>query len=148
MGMQLEKKCKKCQDTKPLTEFYSHTKKTGNVYYSPMCKKCHIDYCVKHHNLDPALHRKYAKTYKLRLRNEILDHYGKKCACCGETTIEFLAIDHINGGGNAHRRKIGRTNLYTWLKANNYPDGFQTLCHNCNMSKGFYGYCPHNHMTP
>ena len=20
---------------------------------------------------------------------------------------------------------------------------FQVLCHNCNMSKGFYGYCPH-----
>lgn len=30
-----------------------------------------------------------------------------------------------------------------WLKKNDYPKGFQILCHNCNMSKGFYGYCPH-----
>lgn len=31
----------------------------------------------------------------------------------------------------------------SWLKTNGYPDGFQTLCHNCNMAKGFYGICPH-----
>jgi hypothetical protein len=29
------------------------------------------------------------------------------------------------------------------LIKNNFPDGFQVLCHNCNMSIGLYGYCPH-----
>jgi hypothetical protein len=27
---------------------------------------------------------------------------------------------------------------------NEFPDGFQVLCHNCNLAKGYYGECPHN----
>ena len=78
------------------------------------------------------------------LRAEVLAHYGgSKCVCCGETIQEFLAIDHINGGGNAHRKQIGRGNTYKWLKNNNFPPGFQVMCHNCNMAKAFYGECPH-----
>lgn len=30
-----------------------------------------------------------------------------------------------------------------WQRKNNYPKGFQVLCHNCNLAKGFYGKCPH-----
>lgn len=73
-----------------------------------------------------------------------LNHYGGKCACCGETTYEFLAIDHINGGGNEHRKAIGvGRHIIRWLIKNNYPEGFQVLCHNCNVAKGFHGECPH-----
>ena len=67
-----------------------------------------------------------------------------KCACCGENHIEFLGIDHINGGGLKHRREIKTTNIYWWLKNYNFPKGFRVLCNNCNMSLGFNGYCPHN----
>lgn len=75
----------------------------------------------------------------------VLNHYGgspPKCACCGEPHIEFLAIDHVNNDGNIHRRKI-KTNIFDWIIKNNFPNGFQVLCHNCNLSKAFYGYCPH-----
>lgn len=56
-------------------------------------------------------------------------------------------IDHVNGGGNAHRRSIGGTTactvrFYRWLEVNNYPEGFQVLCHNCNFAKS-HGGCPH-----
>lgn len=79
------------------------------------------------------------------LRMEVLQHYGAQCACCGETEIKFLAIDHINGGGALHRREIGGSgkSIYYWLRDNDYPAGFQVLCHNCNVAKGFYGICPH-----
>ena len=31
-----------------------------------------------------------------------------------------------------------------WKKIkNNFPKGFQILCHNCNIAKGHYGKCPH-----
>lgn len=79
-----------------------------------------------------------------------LTHYGgnpPKCKCCGELFLEFLAIDHINGQGNKLRKekKYGSGGrLYFWLIKNNFPEGFQILCHNCNLAKGFYGYCPHN----
>lgn len=90
------------------------------------------------------------RTKGQRLRAEfrltILNMYGGRCACCGITEPKFLAIDHINGGGNKHRKTLGSkggASFYSWLKRNNYPTGFQVLCHNCNMAKGFYGQCPH-----
>lgn len=88
------------------------------------------------------------RTLKIR----ILTHYSHNqkpiCACCGETHIEFLTIDHIYCNGNSHRKKIRReikkgklkaksgAPLYRWLEENNFPEGFQVLCSNCNMCRG------------
>ena len=86
------------------------------------------------------------KAYYHRVRLETLRRYGgnpPSCACCGETEMDFLAVDHINGGGNEHRKSIGSGCLYWWIRRNGFPDGFQILCHNCNQSKGYYGICPH-----
>lgn len=82
-------------------------------------------------------------TRKLRL--EVLSHYGGKCACCGENTYEFLALDHINNDGAKHRKEnnISGSGIYWWVKRNNYSNEFQILCHNCNQAKGLYGICPH-----
>lgn len=95
--------------------------------------------------------RRARRIYNKANRVSALNKYsGNKpiCACpgCGERRIEFLAIDHIEGNGNLHRRetKCGSGSaFYSWLKRNDYPRGFHVLCHNCNMSHGFYGYCPH-----
>jgi len=79
-------------------------------------------------------------------RLKVLAHYscGKLvCNCCGEGQYEFLCIDHIDSNGNTHRREVKTNTIYQWLITNYYPDGFQVLCHNCNMAKGFYGQCPH-----
>lgn len=87
------------------------------------------------------------RTYRLKLRLLVLGHYSNGtmvCACCNETEVCFLSIDHINGGGCAHRKAIGGGgSTYAWLKKNKFPSGFQVLCHNCNLAKGFYGRCPH-----
>lgn len=89
------------------------------------------------------------REYLRQLRLLVLQHYSSIipfCACCGEKEIKFLSIDHINGGGSKHRKGIcnGKGgNMSAWLRKNNFPDGFQVLCHNCNMAKGFYGQCPH-----
>lgn len=85
-----------------------------------------------------------------RLKIEVLSHYGDglaACACCGDPHIEFLGIDHIGGGGGAHRRnangKLNGSKLYWWLRRESYPVGYRVLCHNCNLAIGMYGYCPH-----
>ena len=83
------------------------------------------------------------KNYRLRIRQEVLNHYGVTCACCGEKTQEFLTVDHMNGGGGKHRKQIKGGTIYSWLKRNNYPEGFQILCFNCNQAKYIYGVCPH-----
>ncbi len=66
------------------------------------------------------------------------------CVCCGETITQFLALDHINGGGHQHHRETGGGGFYTWLKRHNYPAGFRVLCHNCNFGRQINGgICPH-----
>lgn len=78
-----------------------------------------------------------------KLKEEIFEHYGTECVCCGESMLPFLVIDHINNDGANHRKTLKGKNIYQWLKLNNFPDGFQTLCWNCNSAKGIYGLCPH-----
>jgi hypothetical protein len=88
-------------------------------------------------------HRETIRLKTQKTRVEVLMSYGGKCSCCGEGRIEFLAIDHINGGGNAERSKYRGSSWYFYLKKN-HPEHVRILCHNCNMSVGLYGYCPHS----
>ena len=90
-----------------------------------------------------ARKNKYAREAVKKLRLQVIEHYGGKCACCGETEINFLALDHINGGGSQHRKSLKQKSLYRWVVNNKYPKDLQILCHNCNMAKGLYGECPH-----
>ena len=77
------------------------------------------------------------------LRAKCIQLYGGKCECCGETRPEFLAFDHINGGGTKQRKSLGG-HFVEWLASRPAKDpGIRVLCHNCNSALAFYGYCPH-----
>jgi hypothetical protein len=79
----------------------------------------------------------------------VLAHYGEECACCGTTAR--LSIDHIDGGGGAHRRELygdprkGGGQFIDWLISNGFPSGYQILCVPCNTSKGERERCSLNH---
>jgi len=95
---------------------------------------------------NPEVVKEYAHNRNQRLKEEVIRHYGAQCECCTITEIEFLALDHINGGGSAHRRQLkkeGTGNFYLWIINEGFPLGFRTLCHNCNFAIGKYGFCPH-----
>jgi len=89
----------------------------------------------------------YAKHYRVRTKIEVLTHYGNgKLACvkCGFSDIRALCLDHINGGGTQDRKReassgrgyvLGGSGLYSRLKVKGYPEGYQTLCSNCNAIK-------------
>jgi len=94
--------------------------------------------------------REISRNNKIKRREaklKIVRAYGNKCSCCGEEKLEFLTLDHINGGGKKERKKMGNSNdalgLYLHLIKNDYPKGYQILCFNCNIGKGLYGKCPH-----
>lgn len=94
----------------------------------------------------------YAHRSNLRVKKECISFYSNGlncCFCCGEKILEFLCIDHINGGGNKHRKEIGtRGSLYWWLKRNDFPSGFQISCHNCNQGRQINGgICPHKNLS-
>jgi hypothetical protein len=99
-------------------------------------------------------HLQNAKSRRQNQRMAVLNHYSDgdiKCICCGEQTIEFLTIDHINGGGEQHKIQIagvgkfcGSSEVYRWLIKNNFPKGYQVLCYNCNCGRQVNGgVCPH-----
>lgn len=97
---------------------------------------------------NPEKLREKNRRYREQIRKEVLGYYSNgafKCACCGENHYEFLAIDHIRGGGKKHLQEIGGGGFmfYLWLKRNNYPSDYRVLCYNCNFAFGHYGYCPH-----
>jgi len=82
-----------------------------------------------------------------KLRLEIVSEYGGRCACCGESEVLFLELDHVRNDGVNHRKQIGRGSnpFYKWIKKNGFPKGsFQLLCANCNQGKNRNGgMCPH-----
>lgn len=159
--------CPRCKIEKLLTDYHrsSKTKYGVQVY----CKTCKTEMQRQATKSLGAYYRKYRatekyqkwlaewqklnrvrllaqrKAYRDKLRLQALSHYGMKCACCGETTLVFLAIDHINGGGTKQRKekRLSSHGFYHWLRKNGYPEGFQTLCHNCNWAKHLLGECPH-----
>ena len=81
---------------------------------------------------------------RISARARVLEYYGSpplppSCACCA--TTDDLTIDHIGGGGNAHRIALfgtpyGSARFYRWLIKHGLPIGYQVLCHPCNASKG------------
>ena len=60
----------------------------------------------------------------------------------GNTIVGAMLQDYQRGG-RQHRKEIKQENICLWLVQNNFPEGFQLLCNNCNLAKGFYGECPH-----
>jgi hypothetical protein len=92
----------------------------------------------------------YSKATRVRLKTEVFSHYcggDIKCNGCDERELELLTIDHINGGGNKHRKLTGMKtgkHCYGWLKRNHYPNGFQVLCWNCQFKKKKLEISPNN----
>jgi hypothetical protein len=92
-------------------------------------------------------YRENVKKSNWKITEDTILKYGGECTCCNESNIMFLSLDHINGGGNKHRKKEGISFLAGWAKKNNYPDILQVLCFNCNFGRETRGgenkICPH-----
>ncbi len=112
------------------------------------CKYCKNRNAVNKYRSKPGIREQqtaYRKAWSNRLREEALNHYGRKCVCCGEDEKRFLTFDHINNDGSSHRKEATKEKtIYKWLKDNNFPPTFQVLCANCNLGKHWNkGVCPH-----
>jgi hypothetical protein len=134
----LEKACTNCGAVYPRTREYWPPYKKNADKLSSWCKTCHA---------------KDTRATQLKYRTQVLAHYSGGtpcCACCGEAHVEFLSIDHINGGGRAHRIELRAqgTSLERYLVRSGFPEGFRVLCHNCNQAIGYLGYCPIRRSQP
>lgn len=109
---------------------------------------------AKRHDYYLARSREDQRRGREKLRRLVIGAYSNQannCSCCGESEFDFLTIDHINGkstdvrGGASPRCGYP---LYRWLVRNEFPQGYQVLCMNCNVSKGKRGICAHMRNKP
>jgi hypothetical protein len=162
--MAQQKTCTKCGETKPLDQFPRAARNRDGI--DSWCRACHTE-ASRHHRQanrartneatrrwrqeNPERQREASRQWRDenlercrevdRERNQknraaVFDHYGWSCACCG--TADAPAIDHVNGGGEAHRRELGTkggSGMYNWLIRSGFPEGYQTLCQPRNNSK-------------
>ena len=141
------KRCTKCRRLLSLDCF--HKNKTRKSGLAEQCRNCCSRRQREYHIREKKRINQQNREYTLKLKVEVLGHYAggpPKCACCGDSHVEFLGIDHVDGGGVKHRKKIGVSggpSFYRWLRKNNYPSGYRVLCQNCNSAFGLFGYCPH-----
>lgn len=154
------RKCPQCNEIKPIELF--RARRAGSVTRYSWCRACTNRKSREYYKKDPDKRKRAVARYYVNNRERmceinrranyvtriaVLTHYGgnpPECACCGERELKFLSIDHVDNDGAAQRKHAGvGGTFYRWLQKNNYPDGLQVLCHNCNLAKGFYGQCPH-----
>lgn len=107
------------------------------------CRTCYRLRRNKSQQKNPARNAERQREWYNRLRVQILKAYGHACACCGESIAEFLALDHVDGGGTKHRRRRAQSGVYVDVVRQGFPDTYRLLCHNCNQAFGAYGRCPH-----
>lgn len=118
--------------------------------YHEFFRKSNINIClfciINKKSREPS--RSNRKDFRkiLNLRSKIINEYGGKCECCGESNYIFLTIDHILFYDNLRSHS-----LYRYLLKNNCPkDNYRLLCYNCNCGRGHNGsdgICPHKKET-
>lgn len=122
--------CRRCKDRYKkniISNLNNPCSKCGaipRIKYSSWCSSCHI-------------------AYKRKRRLLVYEAYGGiKCNCCGEDEELFLSIDHVNNDG--YKEGLNSQQLVDKLIRENFPEGYQILCRNCNYGKHLNGgTCPH-----
>jgi hypothetical protein len=144
-----------------------HARSTKNSYANRRprtgwrCKKCSrrnnspSNPTVRLYNLRPDVRKSNTARvarYNRELRIAMISAYGGCCTCCGESTYEFMTLEHVHGGGNAERKGIGngrnsgssQMTIIRRLKNSGWPKGdYTVLCANCNMGTKYGRTCPH-----
>ncbi len=157
--MKTEKKCKKCDEIKIMDDFpvcdnsYDGRRNTCRDCRSAQKKVLYYknhEHSLKLSAISRAKKPTKSREYRARLKLEVMTYYSKgtpKCKRCGYEDLRALCIDHIDGNGAEHRRTLTGNDLskkprdgggnatYRFIKRNDYPDGFQVLCFNCNQIK-------------
>jgi len=143
------KKCAKCHKSKNNSCFHKNKTKIDGL--ATECRECCKAYMKKYYakNKNKLLkqNKENGKQKHAEAKRLCIEHYSNgtnKCCCCGESNPEFLSLNHINGGGRKDRQTFkGARTFCGYLVKNNFPKGINIMCFNCNLSYGFFGYCPH-----
>ncbi len=131
-----------------MRDYYLKNKDRLNLKSREYSKKNPVKYQKEYYIKNKVSINKRNTCSHFKLKCNVLYYYSKNevpyCFWCGETDIDCLSIDHINGNGTKHRKFLSEKNGYTtfsgyifyrWLRKEGYPKGFQVLCMNCQFKK-------------
>lgn len=135
----MKKKCCRCKKSKNIDKYNLNSSRKDGI--QSFCIDCQRLEWKRRYKKNLAHERERGKTKYRQVRQLVFDYYGAQCVCCGETEFDFLTIDHVNNDGAKDRFKPyrGGTGLYYLIKKNNFPNIYQVLCMNCNLSKHLNG---------
>ena len=79
----------------------------------------------------------YRRRTMARLRIEAISALGGRCRRCGFADHRALQFDHVNGGGQAARKRTSPFQMLRriWRAAIEGTPEYQLLCANCNWIK-------------
>lgn len=139
----LSKVCPKCGLDKDRSDYSTHAFGIKSAW----CRTCHTEYCRSYRANNPekeAVRARRSKEQRDNAKEQVFSYYVSVCNCCGESEKKFLSVDHTEGKGRQHRATMGTQTINVWLVNNEFPEGFQVLCYNCNCGKRVNnGVCPH-----
>ena len=106
--------------------------RTDGLAYCPPCREIKKRDILKH---------------RRKIIRQALEVYSESpfpsCSCCGESIIQFLTLDHIEG---KQSRTESGVNFYATLRRRGWPmrEALRVLCYNCNCGRQANGgSCPH-----
>ena len=79
------------------------------------------------------------KTPQAERKQKAINFLGDRCACCGESFLVMMSIDHVLNDG--HKERSG--NIYARVLNTRDRARYQALCLNCNQAKGRGQECEH-----
>lgn len=112
----------------------------------------YIERACQARRANPDRARRYTNESRVSWKGRVYAALGNACACCGETIVEFLSIDHVGGWGREHRRRTSPgqglfVDILRGLESGEYAGRIRLLCMNCNHAIGRRntgGICPHD----
>ena|ERR1039458_2963711 len=114
----MEKVCTACKVPKPLDQFFNNPLSADGLAYR--CKRCVSD---------------SAAASVTRMRLKVLAVLGGRCVRCDFDDQRALTIDHIAGGGCAHRKQEYGTGYGYYKRMLEDLTPYQALCWNCQHIK-------------
>ena len=145
MGNATLKYCPTCKIKKTLSDFQNDCSSPDGLQHR--CRSCQSLQKARGAPQASVYWHRYHETRKML----VLSHYGVagvcRCVICGESRIACLSLDHLSGEGHSDRQRLAEEHnsdksrgcsahqMYSYVINNNFPDGYQTLCMNCQFVK-------------
>jgi len=133
------RRCTKCREIKPRSEFYKASKKIKARELDNYCKICRKISTADNRGRFADANR-FVKDAK-----RIISKGSLSCACCGNKNVDWLQIDHIIPVKGKRKGKSSSTLTRQIIQGEIPIDGFQLLCANCNYAKSDLEKCPIDH---